>query len=239
MKRKNIQKAISVAFAAALALALPASAFAASAISPAVSETISGITYTAQVNCWSSSGTGTASATIQSSAPVGTKYMGANVVLGSSGSTVVSRTQGYNTSPTSFYSVATSGNGYSQYRGYVDGIAWNASGHYQGFGPTSTILISAYSTLDHNGWKVNSAGLTYGTLNYLADDGHGLPDLIEVLGINGNVGYVYKSAWNSVEASTPEEALELIEQGSVTLPVYDCEGQTVIDSFIVNYAGDQ
>lgn len=203
-----------------------------------MSGTVSGTTYTAQVSCWTSSGTGNARGTVQSSKSVGNAYMGANVVLGS-GSTVVNRTQSYNTTATSLYSIATSGGGYSQYYGYIDGLAWNASGYYQAFATTSTITISAYSALDHNGWKVNSSGLTYGALNYLTDDGHGLPDLIEVLGINGNVGYVYKSAWNGVEASTPEEALELIEQGSVTLPVYDSEGQTVIDSFIVYYAGSE
>lgn len=238
MKRKNLQKVISVVFAAALALALPVSAFASYAISQPSSGTVNGITYTAQVSCSTNSGRGSAVGTVKSSTQVGAGYMGANVVL-ASGSTVVDRTQSFNGIATSVMSVTTSGSGYSQYHGYMNGLALGASGYYQAFATTSTITISAYSALDHNGWKVNSAGLTYGALNYLTDDGYGLPDLIEVLGINGNVGYVYKSAWNSVEASTPEEALELIEQGSVTLPVYDYEGQTVIDSFIVNYASGQ
>lgn len=79
------------------------------------------------------------------------------------------------------------------------------------------------------GSGVNSHGLTFGS------SADGDPDLVRVLGPTGITGFVYKTDLNGPEATTREEAAaqEQAQHAGRTIPVYDVEGITVIDTFFV------
>ncbi len=84
-------------------------------------------------------------------------------------------------------------------------------------------------------YKLNSKGKTYGTgaaATYIEE----LPDLVRVIGDDGKEGYVYVDEWVGEAPSSPEEALAIQEKResagdtSTVINVYDCEGETVIDT---------
>lgn len=79
------------------------------------------------------------------------------------------------------------------------------------------------------GSGVNSHGLTYGS------SADGDPDLVRVLGPTGITGFVYKTDLNGPEPTTREEAAaqEQTQHAGRTIPVYDVEGTTVIDTFFI------
>ena len=91
----------------------------------------------------------------------------------------------------------------------------------------------------------NQNGQTYGTMDGIGPESPTMPDLIAVLGIKGKVGYVYVKDMDLEQPKTPDEAIEYnkrietmakeaIESGEEflwTIPVYDADGKTVIDSF--------
>ncbi|SDV00734.1 hypothetical protein SAMN04488544_3364 [Microlunatus sagamiharensis] len=76
---------------------------------------------------------------------------------------------------------------------------------------------------------MNSHGLSYGS------SADGDPDLVRVLGPTGITGFVYKTDLNGPEATTREEAAaqEQAQHAGRTIPVYDVEGTTLIDTFFV------
>lgn len=84
-------------------------------------------------------------------------------------------------------------------------------------------------------WAVNENGHTYGTAN---DQGE--PDLIYVFATNGSMGYVYSKELNeasgmSEDFTSPAEALawqESMKGKTVTVPVYESDGETVIGEFV-------
>ena len=82
--------------------------------------------------------------------------------------------------------------------------------------------------------QYNSHGEIFGSEFLLAEIGV-KPDLILARGTNGELGYVKASELERNEISTPEEAIAYMESEEYkvtrTIPLYDCEGETVIGSF--------
>ena len=85
-------------------------------------------------------------------------------------------------------------------------------------------------------YEVNENGQTYGVIAdvvYKSD----YPDLIGVIGDNGNVGYVYTSEFEGEAPSSPEEAIrmqkerEMAGNPPIVINVYESDGETVIDTF--------
>ena len=79
------------------------------------------------------------------------------------------------------------------------------------------------------GSGVNSRGLSYGS------SADGDSNLVRVLGKTGKTGFVYKTDLNRSDPTSPADAgaQEEAERAGWTIPVYDVEGATVIDSFFV------
>lgn len=88
-------------------------------------------------------------------------------------------------------------------------------------------------------WGVNASGKTYGVRNQ-----NGTPDLIAVVIDQGKTqGYVEASELNCAGGGDPKsiaQALAWDKQNrniSISIPVYESDGTTVIGTFIVGYAG--
>ena len=77
----------------------------------------------------------------------------------------------------------------------------------------------------------NSRGQTYGS-----SDGND-PDLIQVIGNRGKIGYVRKTDLDEIAPKSPAEALARqkaqASQGNRVVRVYDSEGERVIDTFTI------
>ncbi|MCL2076940.1 MAG: hypothetical protein FWH08_00855 [Oscillospiraceae bacterium] len=88
-------------------------------------------------------------------------------------------------------------------------------------------------------YELNVFGQTYGSAMYAitVDDE---PDLILVVGDSGIEGYVYKTDLDEDMPDSPEEAIqkqeELVKEGvfSRTIPVYNKNGITKIDTFTID-----
>ena len=87
-------------------------------------------------------------------------------------------------------------------------------------------------------YKLNNKGESYGSgavAVYVED----MPDLIRVLGDNDIEGYVYASEMIGEPPSSPEEAIRIQEERILNndtekiINVYDCEGETVIDTYTI------
>ncbi|WP_114907832.1 hypothetical protein [Ornithinimicrobium murale] len=95
-------------------------------------------------------------------------------------------------------------------------------------------LTAAYASTEMTEWGVNAKGETYGMEN--AD---GSPDLIGVVATNGREGYAYVSDMNAAygpEPTSPEHALEMQEERrgkTVSVPVYESDGETVVGEFVI------
>ncbi len=84
---------------------------------------------------------------------------------------------------------------------------------------------------EENQYEVNENGQTYGS-NPDATSLEELPDLVAVLGDNGNEGYIYAADFWSAVLSSPEEALAMQESYAPRVfDVYESDGVTVIDTF--------
>jgi len=84
-------------------------------------------------------------------------------------------------------------------------------------------------------------GRTYGNLPTTDDFSNSdIPDLIGVMGDNGHYGYITKEDFNGgPPPKSPQDALSQQENAkSVTVPVYDSDGITVIDSFTIHGPND-
>lgn len=105
-------------------------------------------------------------------------------------------------------------------RGYDTYISYQTP-YYDYVGPNASAVE----------YEVNPNGQTYGS-DFCAASVEEAPDLIAVIGINGVSGYVYGQELNQKPA-TPEEAvaMTLADQGSYTIPVYDVDGETILDYF--------
>lgn len=84
-------------------------------------------------------------------------------------------------------------------------------------------------------YQTNEKGQTYGSNADVTEPDGTLPDLTQVLGINGKVGYVYSDELNWWNPQSLEEVLEYMEseKHSCLIPVYEADGETVIDMFTV------
>lgn len=107
----------------------------------------------------------------------------------------------------------------------TDGARWRVTTTYVGTEVTT--------------WGVNAKGETYGVENV-----NGSPDLIAVVATNGKVGYAYAAemdaAWGP-EPTSPEHALQMQEERAgttVSVPVYQSDGETVIGEFVMGDTTD-
>lgn len=84
-------------------------------------------------------------------------------------------------------------------------------------------------------YEVNDIRLTYGS-DYYADEEES-PDLVQVIGLNGEEGYVYSKDLES-DINSLEEAIEYAraEHYDYEIPVYESDGKTVIDSFKITFS---
>lgn len=94
-----------------------------------------------------------------------------------------------------------------------------------------SVTLDPFSILPANSiYGINEAGQTYGSELYtskLID----APDLVAAVGVNGIEGYVYADdLMNAGRKSSPEDN-DII--GDITISLYDEDGQTVIDEFVV------
>lgn len=102
-------------------------------------------------------------------------------------------------------------------------------------------------------YQRNKDGLTYGTLEAVAKNPSAeTPDLIACEGIDGTIGYCYKTDLDGDQPSNPEEAIkymeELKEQVSIAvknresflryIPLYDSDGKAVIGKFGISIPYD-
>ena len=79
----------------------------------------------------------------------------------------------------------------------------------------------------------NENGEIYGSEVFLAAIGV-QPDLILAEGIDGTIGYVKSADLDTTEIGTPEQAMEYVANySSYLIPLYSCDGETVIGSFLV------
>ena len=97
----------------------------------------------------------------------------------------------------------------------------------------SWTLQAVYVNQVVSAWGVNAKGETYGVPNQ-----KGTPDLIAVVIDHGSVhGYVKSSDLNcadGADVTSPAQAIALdTTQRSISIPVYESDGSTVIGSFVV------
>ena len=110
---------------------------------------------------------------------------------------------------------------------------------YNGNGYTTYTCNSSpnmtYSSIGNLEYEENVNGLTFGS-DYYAQTSAECPDLVRVIGVNGNEGYVYNYELES-NVNTPAQAIEYAESCPLvkTINVYAENGQTVIDTFELSY----
>jgi hypothetical protein len=92
------------------------------------------------------------------------------------------------------------------------------------------------------GYPINASGQTYGDLPTSDEpmSSKDIPDLVGVMGNNGEHGYITKQAFLGGRApANPKQALEIQATAEpVTVPVYAPDGVTVIDTFTIGIAGN-
>ncbi len=80
--------------------------------------------------------------------------------------------------------------------------------------------------------QTNQTGLTYGSALLSETE----PDLILAEGISGNIGYVKSSDLNGPMPVTAYNAIQMQPSQSRAIPVYESDGITVIDTFVIDAA---
>lgn len=117
------------------------------------------------------------------------------------------------------------------YYGHGNFYAKGTSYVYNGNGYNSYALYSSpIQTAEILEADVNVNGQTYGSEYFLNMQGIE-PDLIFAEGVNGKEGYIKKDDINR-EARTLDEAV-VYDSSEYQVPVYDVDGTTVIDTFVV------
>lgn len=104
-------------------------------------------------------------------------------------------------------------------------------------GLVSTVVFANIVSTENNminsnneGYQINKNGETYGPnkpgLDYE-------PDLMAAIGVNGVEGYVRAKDLDSPDFKTPEEAIawQNSKPDVIEIPVYDQEGEKIIDTF--------
>ena len=83
----------------------------------------------------------------------------------------------------------------------------------------------------------NQRGQTYGS-DALVDSPDEGPDLVSVVGDHGTCGFVLAEELAGPDFSSPEQALawqsDVLRQGPPSIPVYDVQGETVVDTFTLS-----
>lgn len=98
----------------------------------------------------------------------------------------------------------------------------------------SDLDIPSKESILKEGYPTNENGQTYGpNMGDLNLGELGEPDLMLAEGENGTIGYVKKEDLNGPQPKTPEEAVKLNKAKPREIPLYDVDGETVIDKFIV------
>lgn len=194
--------------------------------------TLSGVTYKGQSFVYAGSGASGngvswGSAWTQSSKAVGAGKLGAAARLyKSNGALVKSTTPSYSGGTCAVHRATT-----STYYGHGNFYAKGTSYVYNGNGYNSYSLYSSpIQTAEHLEPEVNDNGKTYGSEYFLNMQGIE-PDLILAEGINGKEGYIKKDDINR-EAKTLDEAV-VYDSSEYQIPVYDVNGTTIIDTFVV------
>lgn len=169
-------------------------------------------------------------------APTG--YMGGYPRLYNSNySLVKAGTWTYNENPSSAMGLSTGKYvGTGTYYGKGQVRYYNGNG-YSEYTTTSTPFVQVRSLQNipaYANYRVNVNGQTYGS-DYFAEYKGGLPDLISAIGNNGISGYVKAIDLEQPMPKTPEEALAYMEIDIVitTIPLYDSDGITIIDTFSI------
>lgn len=193
---------------------------------------LNGITYQGQSFVYagatpSGSGGAHASTMTKSSQSVGAGRLGAVARLyKSSGALVLSTTASFTSSSASSHRATTSVyNGHGTY--YSKGISYVYNGN--GYN-TYDLYMSPYQTASYIPVTVNSSGDIYGSEYFLGMEGLE-PDLILAEGVNGIEGYI-KRADLEINVNTLAEAYNY-DSSSFSVPVYDSEGETIVDTFYV------
>jgi hypothetical protein len=85
----------------------------------------------------------------------------------------------------------------------------------------------------------NASGETYGSARDVSPYEKN-PDLIEAMGINGEIGYIRLSELNGEEPKNPEEALSKQKNDiGREINVYKNDGKTIIDKFIIGKVSNE
>ncbi|WP_109474327.1 peptidase M56 family protein [Ornithinimicrobium cavernae] len=98
-------------------------------------------------------------------------------------------------------------------------------------------ITTSYVSSTETEWGVNAKGETYGVQNE-----NGEPDLIAVTATNGEFGYAYVADMNAAygpEPTSPEHAYRMQEERegqTVSIPVYESDGETVVGEFVLGDA---
>jgi hypothetical protein len=90
----------------------------------------------------------------------------------------------------------------------------------------------------HLNFPKNELGETYGSAKDVLPNEKD-PDLMEAMGVNGNIGYVRAKDLKGEEPKTIEEALAQNNSKPREINVYKSDGKTVIDKFIVGNLQDE
>jgi len=115
---------------------------------------------------------------------------------------------------------------------------WNGTAYSQ----TSLISTATITAFSVGIYQTNANGQTYGSAADVILD-EMLPDLILVIGVNENEGYVYASELNADKPSNPTEVVAYLEKlqemkdngiFSIIIPVYESDGETIIDEFVID-----
>lgn len=111
--------------------------------------------------------------------------------------------------------------------------------------PLYSELGSGSEVIGYYYFPYNASGQTYGISSVEGMRYEDIPDLIEVISNESITGYITKEDFNLGKASTPEEAIEIMEQrkrdiergiDSRTVDVFDPDGKTVIGTFTISYS---
>lgn len=84
--------------------------------------------------------------------------------------------------------------------------------------------------------KVNTSGQTYGSLIGRGTSLESAPDLVEVIGNNGKLGYVEKIHFFGEVPTTPDEVAAANARADelLVVPVFASDGKTKVDTFTLN-----
>lgn len=149
----------------------------------------------------------------------------------------------YNTTITTGVTATTpQAGGSGNYKGTGTAGCWNGDGHYNQVTIPITPILQVGSRSVDNALMLeslpeedkiiytNEAGETYGSALASALSGTEY-DLVSAIGIHGVQGYI-RSTDRPKSAASPEEALARVPQDRY-IPVYEADGKTIIDEFLI------